>query len=128
MNIETIKEKLKPVFYWDMSILDVQTQYFLDELYIYIEIDKECCWKVSFLSCYKVNYETDASWRGDYKVKDFGPNAGYYGQDSFVKKYPENNDFLEFSIDLTIILMTIVCKDVHVEKVSRRNTHFYWEK
>ena len=34
------------------------------ELSMWIYNDADTSWRVSFLSCYKVSYETDATWRG----------------------------------------------------------------
>ncbi|CAI3304395.1 hypothetical protein ACK4CS_16780 [Enterococcus gallinarum] len=127
MNFADIKSKLKPIFYNDMSILDVHSCFFMDEIYIYIEIDDNYCWKISFLSCYKVDYETDANWRGDYKVRDVKPSSGYYGQEIFVNINSENEDFVEFTIDLTIMTMKIICKSIEVEKINREDIKFFWE-
>lgn len=126
MDILTAKKILRPIYYWDMPILDVQSKYFLDEIYIYVEIDEQTCWKVTFQSCFRVNYETDASWRNISLVRDMrGMQLGYFGQDSFVKVYPENNEFLEFTIDLTIMTMTIICKDINVDKINRADISFF---
>lgn len=70
LNIELLQKKIDDTQYWDMSILDIQTQYFNDEVYIFIENNEETCWKICFLSCYKVSYETDSNWRTIDNVKE----------------------------------------------------------
>lgn len=40
------------------------------------------CWKIKFLSCYKVSYETDANNRKIDNVKDMKMSQlGYFGQE-----------------------------------------------
>lgn len=68
-NIELLQEKIDTTNYWDMTILDVKTQYFGDEIDLYIEGTESYCWKISFLSCYKVNYQTDVDWRSAFFEK-----------------------------------------------------------
>ena len=48
LNIELLQKKIDDTQYWDMSILDIQTQYFNDEVYIFIENNEETCWKICF--------------------------------------------------------------------------------
>lgn len=59
--INELQKKIDEINYWDLLVLDIQSKYFGDEVYIYIEKDEEICWKLSFTSCYKVSYETDAN-------------------------------------------------------------------
>lgn len=63
MNVDTIQELIDKTDYWDMRILDVTASYFGDEVKLLIENDEVTCWRISFLSCYKVSYNTDADRR-----------------------------------------------------------------
>ncbi|QVV91955.1 hypothetical protein KHQ32_03005 [Weissella tructae] len=122
-----------------MPILDVQTQYFGDELYIYIESDEETCWKISFLSCYKVDYQTDVNWRSAFfeskgtwepfhEVKNMrGGQLGYFGQDITVSHNDEVKGLMNVSLDLSIMYMNIVCRDIVVEKVNMSKLDFFWQ-
>lgn len=125
--IDKIQEKINKTHYWDLLILDVQTQYFGDEVYIYIEKNDKFCWKLTFASCYKVSYETDANWRGDIEVKKTGPKAGYYGQDISLKKYEADENFVQCSLNLSIMTMEIICKNIFVEEVEIKKDTFFWE-
>ncbi len=128
MNIELLQNEIDNTEYWDMSILDIQTQYFGDEVYIFIENDEKTYWKISFFSCYKVSYETDSNWRTIDNVQEMrGGQLGYDGQDISLKKYEENENFTECSLDLSIMTMNIVCKDIHVEKLSMQENIFFWQ-
>jgi len=69
MMVDTMQELIDKTDYWDMRILDVKASYFGDEVEILIENDEETCWQISFLSCYKVSYNTDADRRKISKVK-----------------------------------------------------------
>lgn len=125
--INEIQSKIDEINYWDLLVLDIQSKYFGDEIHIYIEKNKEYCWKISFTSCYQVAYETDANWRGDFKVKDTGPKSGYYAQDISLKKYESNDNFMECSLDLSIMTMSIVCKNILVEELSMKEALFFWQ-
>lgn len=128
MNIELLQNEIDNTEYWDMSILDIQTQYFGDEVYIFIENDEKTYWKISFFSCYKVSYETDSNWRTIDNVKEMrGGQLGYDGQDISLKKYEDNENFMECFLDLSIMTMNIVCKDIHVEKLSMEENIFFWQ-
>lgn len=128
MNLIDIQKNIDATKYWDLWILDIQIKYFGDQVDIFIENSVEKCWRISFFNCYKVDYETDANWRGTFKVKDSGPKSGYYGQDIFLRKYAENEDFIESSLDFSIMTMRIVCKDIAVEEVAMKDTSFFWNK
>ncbi|MGL9750034.1 hypothetical protein [Enterococcus sp. DIV0170] len=142
MDINEIQKKIEETGYWDLLILDLEIKYFGDEIFLYIEKDKGACYRISFTSCYKLNYETDANWRGDFKVKNVGPSSGYYGQDISLEKYVETNesvkrsieksggtdDFIKCSLDLSIMTMTIVCKNILVEEVKMEDTSFFWKE
>ena len=62
-KIESLQEKIDKTEYWDMKILDFQINFLGDEVSMWIYNDADTSWRVSFLSCYKVSYETDATWR-----------------------------------------------------------------
>lgn len=126
--INEIQKKIDEMNYWDLLVLDIQSQYFGDEVDVYIEKNEEYYWKISFTSCYKVVYETDANWRGDFKVKDTGPKSGYYAQDISLKRYMENEEFIECSIDASIMIMNIVCKNIFVEELSMKDKLFFWQE
>lgn len=128
MNIEMLQNEIDSTEYWDMSILDVQTKYFGDEVYIFVENNEKNYWKISFFSCYKVSYETDSNWRTIDNVKEMrGGQLGYDGQDISLKKYENNDNFIECSLDLSIMTMNIVCKDIVVEELSMEENLFFWQ-
>lgn len=141
MDINDSQKKIDATNYWDLLILDLEIKFFGDEVLLYIEKDRTTCYKISFLFCYKMNYETDANWRGDFKVKNVGPSSGYYGQDITLEKYVEmdesvkrsiekyggTNNFIRCSLDLSIMTMTIVCKNILVEEVRMEDTSFFWD-
>ncbi|MFT8317723.1 MAG: hypothetical protein ABF651_05540 [Sporolactobacillus sp.] len=129
MNFKELGKKIEKTEYWDMPILDVQTRYFGDEVYIYIEKTERICWRISFLSCYKVDYETDANWRNMDSVGDMrGGQLGYFGQDFSVSQNEKNSNFVDVSIDLSIMTMKIICKDILVEEVSTDEVRFFWQE
>lgn len=128
MDIKLLQNEIDNTDYWDMSILDIQSRYFGDEVYIFIENNEKTCWKISFISCYKVSYETDANWRTIDNVKEMrGGQLGYEGQDISLKKYEENENFVECSLDLSIMQMNIVCKNIIVEELNMEENLFFWQ-
>jgi len=127
--INEIQKQIDKTNYWDLLVFDVQSKYFGDEVDVFIENDKKTCWKISFFSCYKVNYKTDANWRNIDNVKEMrGGQLGYYGQDISLGKYKENEEFIQCSLDLSIMTMNIVCKNIVVEKVKIEDISFFWQK
>lgn len=131
INIETLQTEIDKTRYWDMSIFDIQSHYFGDEVYIYTEENANVCWKISFFSCYKVTYETDVnlSFREDFPTKKMTyRQLSYTGQDITLQPFKENDNFIECVINFHPIYMTIVCKDISVEKLKRSDLSFFWEK
>ena len=107
MNVDTIQELIDKTDYWDMRILDVTASYFGDEVKLLIENDEVTCWRISFLSCYKVSYNTDADRRKISKVKSMRKSQlGYYGQNITVCKSNKDN-FYKVDLDLSIMEMQI---------------------
>lgn len=114
--------------YWDLEILDFQIKFFGDEVNILIYNDIDTSWKISFLSCYKVDYETDANWRSIANVRNMKKSQlGYYGQDITVSENKETRGFYDVSLDLTILTANIVCKDISVKKVPNSTLKLFWK-
>ena len=126
-KIDSLQEKIDKTEYWDMKILDFQINYFGDEVNMWIYSDADTSWRISFLSCYKVSYETDATWRGIPYVCDMKkPQLGYYGQDITISESEEFKGFYSISMNLTILLVQIICKEVQVEKVPNSSLNIFW--
>ncbi len=126
--IESIQEKIDQTEYWDLNILDFQINFYGDEVNIFIYYDEDTSWKISFLSCYKVAYETDATWRTIAYVRDMKkPQLGYYGQDITLSENKDFEGFYDVLIDLTILKAKIICKDVSVKKISNNSINIFWK-
>lgn len=125
--VETLQAKIDQTEYWDLKILDLNANFFGDEVNIFVYTDTDTCWKISFLSCFRVIYETDAVWRSITNVRDMRkPQLGYYGQDITLSESKDFEGFYDVSIDLTIMTAKIICKDVNVEKVSNSTLNIFW--
>lgn len=145
MNVKELQEQIDNTEYWDMKILDVQFKYFGDEIYIYIEDDELTSWKISFLTCSKMKYETDANWiaqkkiggnkfidvsfRGELRVRDMKwSHLGYFGQDITISQNEEHEGFINVKMDLTLMLLELSCKEIIVEKVCNTDLSFFWKQ
>lgn len=127
MNVEMLQRKIDETDYWDMEILDFKSLYFGDEIEIIIDNDDNTCWKIVFLSCFKVSYETDANWRKMPKVKEMKePQLGYYGQNITVIE-SEESDFYKVDMDLSIMTSRIECKNILVEKIYKESLNLFWK-
>ncbi len=127
--LKTIQEKIDQTEYWDLPVLDFQIKFFGDEVDLFLYHDEDTSWKLSFLTCHRVAYETDATWRGVARVREMKkPQLGYYGQDITLNKSKEFDGFYDVSMDLTILTAQIVCKEITVEKVSNDSWDIFWKK
>lgn len=127
--IEALQAKIDQTEYWDVEILDFNINFFGDEVNIFVYNDDETSWKISFLSCFKVTYETDATWRSITNVREMKrPQLGYFGQDITLSENKEYEDFYDVSIDLSIMTAKITCKDVNVELLSNHTLDIFWWK
>ena len=126
--IESMQKKIDQTEYWDLAILDFQVNFFGDEVNIFVYNDADTSWKISFLSCYKVTYETDADWRTIKHVRDMKkPQLGYYGQDITLSENENFEGFYDVTIDLTLLTAKIICKEVNVEKISNGSINMFWK-
>lgn len=127
--IEALQAKIDQTEYWDVKILDFNINFFGDEVNIFVYNDDETSWKISFLSCFKVTYETDATWRSIANVREMKkPQLGYFGQDITLSESKEYEGFYDVSIDLSIMTAKITCKDVNVELLSNNILDIFWWK
>ena len=127
--IEALQAKIDQTEYWDVEILDFIINFFGDEVNIFVYNDDETSWKISFLSCFKVTYETDATWRSITNVREMKrPQLGYFGQDITLSENKEYEGFYDVSIDLSIMTAKITCKDVNVELLSNHTLDIFWWK
>ena len=126
--IKKLQEKINQTEYWDLKILDLNANYYGDEVNIFVYNDDDTSWKISFLSCFRVTYETDSIWRAMTHVREMkSPQLGYYGQDITISESKDFNGFYDVTIDLTILTAKIICKDVSVEKVSNKSINIFWK-
>ncbi len=127
--LKTIQEKIDQTEYWDLPVLDFQIKFFGDEVDLFLYHDEDTSWKLSFLTCHRVAYETNATWRGVARVREMKkPQLGYYGQDITLNESKEFDGFYDVSMDLTILTAQIVCKEITVEKVSNDSWDIFWKK
>ncbi|MGT2964059.1 hypothetical protein [Streptococcus acidominimus] len=143
MNITQILKAIEQTDYCDAQILDFEIKYLGDEANLFIESyesedSKKFCWKISFLRCAKVNYETDASWVTESQgtkilwrteavktLKD-GQLLGYSGHDIQIVNTDDN--FYESKVILANMSINIVCQDIEVSKVLIADQHFFWDE
>ncbi len=122
-----IQKKIEETDYWDCEIFDLKISYFGDEIELIFYNDEESSWKISFLSCYKVLYETDANRRKIFSVKDMKrPQLGYWIQDISVNEAPTEGFYI-IKLDLSIMEIQIECRNIHIDKINNNNLSFFWE-
>ena len=128
MNIEEMQRRIDETEYWDEKILDIKNLYFGDEIEVILDDDEneDTCWKIVFFACYGVSYITDADRRKIKFVKEMSNSQlGYYGQNILVCE-SEKADFYKVDLDLSIMEMHIECKDILVEKISKKKMKLFW--
>ncbi|MBF0819113.1 hypothetical protein [Streptococcus acidominimus] len=127
------QEEINRIDYWDTRVLDLKILYFGDEVHMYLEaftahqanLDK--CWKISFIGCAEVNYETDVRNRKKVKVKDFVKNHLYTCQDISLEYHDET--FVRCCVNLEgLVILSLICQDIEISKVSIADQHFFWDE
>ena len=139
MNIGELQKKIDAIGYCDARVNDFQINYFGDEIVVYFDnydergVEDGTSWKVSFLICDKVSYETDASWANWRKNFDGSGNKvrdmtirqlGYDGQDITLS---EAGDFIAVEMDLTMMTVKLQCKEIEIDQVNNDEIDFFWE-
>ncbi|BDD40598.1 hypothetical protein [Streptococcus ruminantium] len=131
-EIKEKQDEINKIDYWDGCVLDLQILYFGDEVHMYLEEYREntCsleeCWKLSFIGCADVSYETDARERRTFKVKDFKKTQLYTCQDILLRYHDET--FMKCTIVLEgLVILNIICRDIIVEKNNISNQDFFWK-
>lgn len=98
--VEMLQAKIDQTEYWDLKILDFSANFYGDEVSIFVYNDTDTSWRISFLSCFRVTYETDATWRSIANVREMKkPQLGYYGQDITLNESKDFEGFYDVSID-----------------------------
>ena len=134
-----IKNELKKILFYDMLILDFYSKFYGDEVYIIVEENEVICYKISFINCAKVYYETDAGWigsngmrpgdwRGTKKIREWDEPYGYFGQVLEVEESKEIMGYYNIKFHLSLLEGEIICKEINVEKLDRKKQLFFWEK
>lgn len=132
MNTSYIQKKIDETDYYDMQILDLNISFFGDEICMYIKHDESTCWMYKFNAVYKAIYETDAGWQNwrkpplQYVDKMTISQLGYYAQDITVCE-SEYSGFYQVKIDLSIMNLEIICKDIKIDKVKINDMKFFWK-
>ena len=140
MNRDEKLQEIEQTSYWDAQILDFQIKYLGDEVSLFIESYVtedigEYCWKISFLRCAHVDYETDAGWVTEQEilwrtepVKHLrgGQLLGYSGQD--IQLIQQEHGLYNCQIVLSNMSINITCQDIEVSKVSIVDQNFFWKK
>lgn len=126
MSVQEIQTEIDKTEYWDVNILDFQIAFFGDEAFLYVYNDETSCWKIHFSSCYEIRYRTDADKRKISLVKSMKKSQlGYYGYD--IKVTSSNiADFYKITIDLSIMNIEVICKNVKVGIVKTNSINFFW--
>ena len=124
--VEILQAIIDQTEYWDLKILNFNTNFFGDEVSIFVYNDTDTSWKISFLSYFRVTYETDAAWRSITNVRKMKKSQlGYYGQDITLSENKDFEGFYDVSIDLTILTAKIICRDINVEMVSNSTLNIF---
>lgn len=127
-KIKMIQKVIEDTEYWDARVFDCKTLYFGDEIHVIFEGEENQIYTIIFMNCYKVAYKNSFAPDTSMKVRDMSKGQlGYFMQDISMKKYGDNEEFIECSLNLSIMTMTIVCKDILVEEMDQKNISFFWE-
>ena len=117
-RIQELQNQIDQTCYWDAEATYFQINYFGDEVCLHFNADDNLYWEITFLTCYRVQYETDATWRTILHVKDMTrPQKGYYCQRIDVFPSKTEDGFIDVEMDLSIMDVQITCKDIVVTQM-----------
>lgn len=117
---QEIQRKIDQTNYWDTEVLDFQINCFGDEVCLRYYENESSYWEVVFLTCYWVQYKTDATWRTIPRVKDMtGAQKGYYCQKIWLSPSKVGDEFIDVIMDLSIMDVQITCKEVEITQKYR---------
>ena len=127
MNKRKIQEMIDGTGYWDVRIYNFTISYFGDEAVLSYYCDEKSYWEIKFKRCCEIHYETDVNRRKQKYVKDMEKaQLGYYGQNIEVIEEMEKGDY-KVLIDLSIMEIIIVCKEIEVERLPIKESKFFWQ-
>ncbi|OFF81695.1 hypothetical protein BJM37_01520 [Listeria monocytogenes] len=77
------------------------------------------------MNCYKVSYNNSFAPDTNMKVRDMSKGQlGYFMQDISLEKHVDNEEFIESFLNLSIMTISVVCKDIIVEELDQNNISF----
>ncbi|WP_271006503.1 hypothetical protein [Listeria seeligeri] len=127
-KIKIIQKVIEDTDYWDARVFDCKTLYFGDEVHVIFEGEGTQIYTIKFINCFKVTYKNSFAPDTRMKVRNMSKGQlGYFMQDISVEKYEDDEEFIECSLNLSIMTMNVVCKDILVEKLDKKNSSFFWE-
>lgn len=119
-RIQELQNQIDQTQYWDAEATAFEIRYFGDEVCLHYDGDENLYWEITFLTCYRVQYETDAIWRTIPHVKDMTrPQKCYYCQRIDVFPSKTEGGFIDVEMDLSIMDIQITCKDIVVTQKQR---------
>ena len=119
-RIQELQNQIDQTQYWDAAATAFEIRYFGDEVCLHYDGDENLYWEITFLTCYRVQYETDATWRTIPHVKDMTwPQKCYYCQRIDVFPSKTEGGFIDVEMDLSIMDIQITCKDIVVTQKQR---------
>lgn len=118
--IQELQNIIDQTHYWDAEATDFQIGFFGDEVCLHYNADENLYWEITFLTCYRVQYETDATWRTIPYVKDMSrAQKGYYCQKINVSPSKIEGGFIDVEMDFSIMDVQITCKEIVVTQKHR---------
>ncbi|EIS4902935.1 TPA: hypothetical protein LWH10_001560 [Listeria innocua] len=127
-KIEMIQKVIEDTEYWDARVFDCKTLYFGDEVHVIFEGEENQVYIIKFMNCYKVSYKNSFAPDTNMKVRDMSKGQlGYFMQDISLEKHVDNEEFIESFLNLSIMTISIVCKDIIVEELDQKNISFLGE-
>lgn len=124
MNAQKIQKLIDEYYYWDSRALELECNYFSDEVILVYEDTKEKGIKYEFLECYRTLIDHDKTYDKLRKVKDmsFG-QIPYFLQDVTVGEVFEGgNTFYTCKINMWPLNVEVWCKKINVYKINLNET------
>ena len=123
MSVKEIQKLIDSLHYWDARVIELNCNYFADEIELVYEDEKETDVVYKFLGCYSSHFDHVKSYDKLGTVKTMKQSQlPYFLQDVKIGEAFESEiTFYTCKINMFPLYLEIWCKDIQITKEKRKS-------